>query len=180
MRNERLKGWKISVTHPLPFLLSQERLAQIEREKKEEEERKRAEAAAKREEIQRMEEEAANQRNMPVDYSNIVDKLFTGLPEVDETGDIDQGGCGTHTRIHAHTHSFTPLLPPPPSSPLHTHAHTQSSPSQFLNLRRTSQTTSLPSLRPPISKEHLLMRTSAGQSNSRYWHSRTSRRKWYV
>ena len=76
-------------THPLPFLLSQERLAQIEREKKEEEERKRAEAAAKREEIQRMEEEAANQRNMPVDYSNIVDKLFTGLPEVDETGDID-------------------------------------------------------------------------------------------
>ena len=114
-------------THPLPFLLSQERLAQIEREKEEEEERKRAEAAAKREEIQRMEEEAKNQRNMPVDYSNIVDELFTGLPKVEETGDIDQGGCGTHTRnIHTLTHSLlsSSSLLPPTHTHTHTHIHT--------------------------------------------------------
>lgn len=57
--------------HPL-----QERLAIIKREQEEDEERLRAEAVAKREEIEKKEKE----RNMPVDDSEMIVKLFGFLP----------------------------------------------------------------------------------------------------
>ena len=63
----------------------QERLARIEREQAEEEERMKAEAAAKREEIEQKEK----QRNMPVDDSEMIVKLFGFLP--DQTA---EGGDG--------------------------------------------------------------------------------------
>ena len=107
---------------PPPPLLSQERLAQIEREKEEELERKRVEAAAKREEIQRMEEEAEHRRNMPVDDSKIVEQMFGFLPEGEQpAGDIDQGGRGTHTHTCMHSLIYSP-------SPPHTCQHTHSLP----------------------------------------------------
>ena len=79
----------------------------------------RVEAAAKREEIQRMEEEAENRRNMPVDDSKIVDQMFGFLPEGEQpAGDIDHGGCGTHMHMQC-THSLIHSL-----SPTHPHTHT--------------------------------------------------------
>ena len=133
MRGEGWEGEGLEVLksmRPLP-LLSQERLAQIEREKEEELERMRVEAAAKREEIQRMEEEAENRRNMPVDDSKIVEQIFGFLPEGEQpAGDSDHGGRGTHTcTCNVHTHSFTP----PP-----THPHTHSLPSTHTRPRSIS------------------------------------------
>ena len=133
MRGEGWEGEGLEVlkSMPPPFLLSQERLAQIEREKEEEEERKRVEAAAKREEIQRMEEEAENRRNMPVDDSKIVEQMFGFLPEGEQpAGDIDQGGRGTLHTCNVWTHSF-PLS-------LHTHPHTHTLPPTHTHPRSLS------------------------------------------
>ena len=86
----------------------------------------RVEAAAKREEIQRMEEEAENRRNMPVDDSKIVEQMFGFLPEGEQpAGDIDQSGRGTHPHMQC-THS---IIPSPPHTPTHslTPLHTYTS-----------------------------------------------------
>ena len=113
------EGLEVLKSMPPPPLLSQERLAQIEREKEEEEERKRVEAAAKREEIQRMEEEAENRRNMPVDDSKIVEQMFGFLPEGEQpAGDIDQGGRGTVTHMQCMDSLIHSL---PPHTPTHSH-----------------------------------------------------------
>ena len=126
----RGKGWEgegleVLKSMPLPPLLSQERLAQIEREKEEEKERKRVEAAAKREEIQRMEEEAENRRNMPVDDSKIVEQMFGFLPEGEQpVGDIDQGGRGTLT----HMQCMDSLIHSPPSTHTCTPTHSPLTP----------------------------------------------------
>ena len=133
MRGEGWEGEGLEVlkSMPPPPLLSQERLAQIEREKEEEEERKRVEAAAKREEIQRMEEEAESRRNMAVDESKIVEQMFGFLHKGEQpAGDIDQGGRGNSHTCNVWTHSFT--------FPLHTHPHTHTLPPTHTHPRSLS------------------------------------------
>ena len=57
-------------------------------------ERLRLEAAARREDIRRLEEEAEQRRDMPVDDSKIVEQMFGFLPEGEQAQVADTEGLG--------------------------------------------------------------------------------------
>lgn len=86
--------------------LHQERLKQIEEEKRRGEERREEERRERAKEVRRMEEEAKQRRDMPVEDSKVVEEMFGFLGDQPEGGDIDP--CELYMSYLSLTHA--PLL----------------------------------------------------------------------
>lgn len=96
--------------------LHQERLKQIEEEKKREEGRREEERRERAQEVRRMEEEAKQRRDMPVEDSKVVEEMFGFLGDQQHGGDIDpcEPACDYHVIVsylwsYALFHSSIPV-----------------------------------------------------------------------